>query len=133
MSAWRRVATECMPWSQKLAEEASSPMALWIEILLAFERAFESGDTPRTGEILRYARWCWDSSSSDLVNAVGCAFFEHLPEHAGIRKAIPSLFSRDEYSRLREVFRYHGGDAVIADFDLAFKHPNRPQKPLRNR
>jgi hypothetical protein len=133
MSAWRRVAGEYMPWGRKLAEQASSPMALWIEILLAFERAFDSSDTARTEQVLQYARWCWNSSSSDLVNAVGCAFFEHLPEHSGVRKAIPSLFSRAEYERLREVFKYHGGDAAIAEFDLAFKYPHEPQRPARKK
>jgi len=133
MSAWRRLASEYMPWCQKVAEQASSPMALWIEILLAFERAFDSGDTARTGEVLRYARWCWNSSSSDLVNAVGCAFFEHLPEQAGMRKAIPTWFSRDEYVRLRDVFRYHGGDEAIAELDLAFKFSQSSQRPPRNR
>jgi hypothetical protein len=118
MSAWRRVANECTPWAAKIAEEAPSPMALWIELLLIFERAFDSGEASRVENIMRYARWCWDSPSSDTVTAVACAFFEHLPEHPGIRKAIPSLFSRAEFERLRDVFRYHAGDAVVGELAL---------------
>jgi len=98
-------------------------MALWIELLLIFERAFDSGDSSRVANVMRYARWCWDSPSSDTVTAVACAFFEHLPVHGGIRKAIPSLFSRSEFERLRDVFRYHAGDTVVDELALEFRSP----------
>src|SRR4051794_14364972 len=75
MSAWRRVAGEYMPWSARIAAEAPTPMALWIDLLLIFERAFDSGDSSRVANVMRYARWCWDSPSSDTVTAVACAFF----------------------------------------------------------
>lgn len=122
MSAWRRVANDCMPWAAKIAEEAPSPMALWIELLLIFERAFDNGDASRVENVMRYARWCWDAPSGDTVTAVACAFFEHLPDHPGIRNAIPTLFSRAEFERLMDVFRYHAGDAVVDELDLEFRN-----------
>jgi hypothetical protein len=125
MSAWRRAGIERLPGFRSLIEQATSPMALWIDLWLAFEDAFEEGNQERIRKILEYARLCWSSQSDDVVTAVMCGFFEHLPQRADIRKAIPTLISSAEFGQLKEVFRYHGGDSAIDELDRAFKDPQR--------
>lgn len=100
-------------------------MSLWIDLWLAFEDAFSKGNSERLSKILGYARSCWSSPGDDVVTAVMCGFFEHLPRRAAIRQAMPTLISSTEFTALREVFRYHGGDSAIDELDRAFKHPGR--------
>ncbi len=69
---------------------------------------------------MKYARWCWTADSDDTVSAVLCAFFEHLPEDEAIRKDIPRWFSRSEFERLREVFAYHAGSAIVAEIERGY-------------
>jgi len=125
MSAWRRGGIERLPEFRSLIEQATSPMSLWIDLRLAFEDAYDEGNQDRVRKILEFARMCWSSSSSDVVTAVMCGFFEHLPERAEIRKALPALITSAEYAQLKEVFRYHAGDAAMAELDRAFKDPQR--------
>lgn len=125
MSAWRREGIERLPEFRSLIEQASSPMSLWIDLWLAFEDAFSKGNSERLSKILGYARSCWSSPGDDVVTAVMCGFFEHLPRRAAIRQAMPTLISSTEFTALREVFRYHGGDSAIDELDRAFKHPGR--------
>ena len=126
MTAWRRVAIEQVPELRKVVDEAWSPMAPWIELRLRFEAAFDQGDATLMERIMKYARWSWESPNPDAVTAVACAFFEHMPQHVGIRKQIPALFSRDEFERLKEVFSHHCGLAEIGEIEAAFKGRRTP-------
>lgn len=122
MSEWRRKALELLPGLEKTVAAAPSPMALWIDLHLAFARAHEQGDTALLQRILQYARWCWTARSEDAVTAVHCAFFEHLPQHPEMRPDIPSWFSAAEFGRLRETFLYHSSPEVLAEIARHY-HP----------
>lgn len=115
MSEWRRKAIELLPELEKTVAAAGSPMALWIDLHLAFARGHEQKNTALLQQILKYARWCWAAESDDTVTAVHCAFFEHLPEYPGMRRDIPRWFTASEFERLREVFLYHSSPDVIAE------------------
>jgi hypothetical protein len=120
MSAWRRVALEKLPELKRTIEEASNPMALWIEIRLRFEDAFDRGDKSFVGRALEYGKWSWRVIDGEAPTAVACAFFEHLPEHEGMRQEIPRWFTRGEFEELKGVFTYHAGKEVVAQLERAF-------------
>ena len=124
MSAWRRQALPAFPELKHLISESESPMALWIELRLDFETAFAAKDASRIRRTIDYAKWCWDARDGDIVNAVGCGFLEHLPEHEGMRACIPQWFTRAEFERLRPVFTYHAGEAVVAELENLYRHSN---------
>jgi hypothetical protein len=121
MSAWRRVAIEHLPEFKHLVEGAWSPMALWMEFRSEFERAFAEGKIDVLNRILAFAKWCWASPSGDVVNAVACGFFEHLPIHRGIRASLPRFFSRDEFSQLKDVFAYHAGPEIVHEIEQEYR------------
>jgi hypothetical protein len=125
MSAWRRTALEMLPEFTQLISDADSPMALWIELLLEFQDAFEEQNASRVGKIVEYAKWCWRARDGDTVNAVACGFLEHLPEHEGMRARIPFWFSRAEFEELRQVFSYHAGNAVVAELEKKYRPEGR--------
>jgi hypothetical protein len=121
MSAWRRKALEALPEFRVPIERASSPMALWIDLLAEFQDAFSRDDSDLVARMLSYARWCWRSPDGDTVNAVACAFYEHLADHGGMRKAIPQWFTKEEFEELRSLFEYHAGAEVVSDIDKEYR------------
>ena len=121
MSAWRREALAALPEWRQLVSQSDSPMVLWIELHLEFQNAFESGDASRVRRIIEYAKWCWNAHDGDTVNAVGCGFLEHLPEHEGMRGRIPEWFTRAEFERLRAAFTYHAGEVAVAEIENRYR------------
>jgi hypothetical protein len=121
MSAWRRAAIEQLPEFRPLAERAFSPMALWIKLHAEFEGAYADGNREQMVRLLAFAKWCWRSNNPDVVNAVACAFFEHLPRHHGIRAMLPRLITAQEFAELREVFAYHIGEEQSRQLALEFQ------------
>jgi hypothetical protein len=121
MSAWRRIALERLPELRKVIEESASPMALWIELLGEFHEAFSDDNQTRIMKILDFSRWCWRAADPDTVNAVACAFFEHLPAHNGMRASIPRWFSRAEFQELRSVFAYHADESILAEIEKQYR------------
>lgn len=125
MSAWRREALAALPEFKQLIAASESPMALWIELHLEFRKAFDASDDSRIRRVMEYAKWCWDGRDSDTVNAVGCAFLEHLPEHEGMRVRIPEWFNAADFERLRPVFAYHAGKEVVVELEELYRNPSR--------
>lgn len=110
MSQWRRNALEQVPTCKSLIEEAENPMALWIELLIRLEFAYEAQppEEETIRQIYAYALWCWHKSKNgDLTTAVACAFFEHLPLHEKVREDVSNRISRADFWTLEDVFRYH--------------------------
>ena len=66
-------------FGRPVIEAAENPMALWIELLGQCQDAYKKQDEAMIGRFYDYARWCWQSRIDDVVTAVACAFYEHLP------------------------------------------------------
>jgi hypothetical protein len=106
---------------------AENPMALWIELRLKFEDVYRA-EIPDDGLIRRfyhYVRWCMKSPGegkylSDVGTAVAVAFYEHLPQTGVIRRDMHRWLTRDEFSGLREMFRYHLSEEEFARFESEF-------------
>ncbi len=132
MSAWRREALASLPEFKRLISESESPMSLWIELHLEFEKAFEANDASRIRRLIEYAKWCWNGRDGDTINAVGCGFLEHLPEHEGMRACIPQWFTKAEFERLRPVFTYHGGETVVVEIEKLYREPKSRTRLVPN-
>lgn len=118
---------EKLPEYRSVIEATDNPMTLWIELEMKFEDVYRA--TPLDDEIIRrfydYARWCMESPGeggylSDAGTAAACAFYEHLPQQAAIRRDLPRWITRQEFGDLREVFRHHLSPRDFADFEAEF-------------
>jgi len=126
MSAWRRVALEMIPQCRKLIEQSENVSMLWIELHLAFERAYEEPkDAALIASIYRYASWCLkDSHNVNVQTAVVVAFYEHLPVGSqAVREEMPQWLSQEDFEGLRGPFHYFLSDKEFAAFEREFhKH-----------
>jgi hypothetical protein len=82
-------------------------MALWIDLLGECQAAYEKKDEHLIRRFYEFARWCWQSPSTDVRTAVACAFYEHLPTTPVLRRDMPRRFGRAAFAELREIFSYH--------------------------
>ena len=114
---------ETPPWKAQalasLAElreeilEAGDPGALWVEIWLAFDGAY---DEPQRPDLIRriyeYAWWCLETNEPDnLASCVCVALLEHIPDNPAARAEMPRWFTREEVLTMRDIFSYLIGPA----------------------
>src|SRR5689334_20190048 len=108
MSRWRQQALLVMPDLRGTIESADNVMALWIELHVAFERAYESA--PPDEELIRriygYALWSLEQRNADVVTAASVAFFEHLPTHPAVRADLHRWIEPARFRDLEGAFRY---------------------------
>jgi len=120
MSAWRREALQRLPECRRVIEAADNPMALWIDLLGECQDAYKKQDEDLIPRFYDYARWCWQSRIDDVVSAVACAFYEHLPTTPVLRRDMPRRFGRAAFKELRDVFCYHLSPDEAAAFEQEF-------------
>ena len=108
MVEWRQVALKLMPQCKRLIAEARNPMQLWIELELAFDKAYRNPKNPQLiRSIYDYAWWCIaESNNMDLSTAAVVSFYEHLPVAPGAWEEAHLYLNREEFEGLREVFKY---------------------------
>jgi hypothetical protein len=110
MSAWRRKALELLPGERKLIAVAESPMALWIDMHLAFEDAVRKGDEKKLNAILEYAAWCISPAAgplpSDASTAAVCAFYEHIAAKKDYWPRLREWLSPDQFKALEGHLNY---------------------------
>lgn len=95
-------------------------MALWIELLSECQEAYQKQDEDLIRRFYDYAHWCWRSRIDDVVNAVACAFYEHLPTTPVLRQDMPCRFGRAAFRELRDVFCHHLSSDEAATFERDF-------------
>jgi hypothetical protein len=124
MSAWRRQALTCLPEFRAIVESAESPMAMWIELHLQFDKAMEAGDLSRVERLLAFAAWCASDQSGSLPNdtstAAAVAFYEHLPQKREYWQHFPRWFAGSRFNDLLPVFSYHLSEKEVADLKRAY-------------
>ena len=116
-------------------------MALWIEFDHVFRSLYNAALPP--DEIVRpfyqYARWCYfDSRSDETVNAVACAFYEHLPREPLICAELPRWISRGDFLICEQAFSYllRGAEFTAFREDFLARSPKlfaRPSPLLNTR
>ena len=120
MSAWRREALKNLPEYRQVVEASENPMALWIELLGECDAAYGKQNEDLIRRFYIFAWWCWHSQNDDVVNAVACAFYEHLPTTPVLRKDMPRRFGRAAFKELRDVFCCHLSSEEAAAFEREF-------------
>jgi hypothetical protein len=79
MAAWRRRAIELFPdLHQELQDVEFTPYLLFFELLPLARTAHESDNTSILKNVYAFAEWCMCQNATDLWNAAGVCFYEHL-------------------------------------------------------
>jgi hypothetical protein len=126
MARWRAEALQRLPELRDVITSADSVMALWIELLSAFEKAYRSDpwDESLIGRIYSFADWCMNAprgpdAGHDPMSAVTVAFYEDIPAFKPARDDMPRWFPYAEVANNRQVFAYLIGDEK---YDELVKH-----------
>ena len=110
MTTWQEKALALLPSLRETIIDAENPMALWIDLYIELERAYENDppDDDLIANIFRYAHWSeFEAGDNDGVQtAASLAFYEHLPTHAGVRADLHNRITKDEFLKLKDLFRY---------------------------
>ena len=117
MSVWRREASAQLPELQRIiaSKDTDSPMMLWIELNLEFERFCELAPPPidLLVRIWRYCRWCLANGTDDVRTAAALAFCEHLIDTPVRTALIPKIMTRDDFLDFRNLLEYHNTPAEV--------------------
>ncbi len=117
MARWRREALTRLPELRSVINSSSEVMALWIELYIAFERAYE--ETPRDESLISrvysYADWCLAAASGpdagrDPLTAVTVAFYQDIPRFKPARDDMPRWFLYSDVALNPIVYSYHIGE-----------------------
>jgi len=113
MSRWRHEALKRLPQLQKVIAQADSVMALWIELVCIFEKAYrcDPPDEKTIAAIYSYADWCIQAprrpdAGHDPLTAVIVCFYEDIPTIRPARDDMPRWFSYTEVADNPSVFGY---------------------------
>jgi hypothetical protein len=105
---WRDLALRQMPSLKPILLKADNPMSLWIELEFCLDNAYEEQDRLLIQQIYDYAHWSYfKSQDEDTIQAVGCAFYEHLPLNPVVKRDLPNWLTREEFKTLASVLHYH--------------------------
>ena len=95
MSVWRRKAIESFPELRRELNdrhEIDTVYGLWIEYLFPlWSDAHRYGNDDKLNRIYRYADWCFQQRSEDLMNSAGVCFYEHVLDHGGWERVLARL------------------------------------------
>lgn len=111
------MASETLPELQKIvsANSIDSPMMLWVELNLEFERECERPE-PNFDLLKRvwsYSQWCLKAGSDEVRTAAVLAFCEHLLDTESRARVLTKLISRADLLSLREILLYHNSAEQI--------------------
>lgn len=96
MAAWRRHALELFPELREEIEgdDVFSPISLFFELLPFALDAHRRADDEALRRVYGFAQWCHHQrAGSDLPNAVGVAFYEHLFDEWELRDEVAPWLS----------------------------------------
>jgi len=89
-------------------------MGLWITLQLTlcelYSRPWPNSwkNARAIRQVYSYARWCYfQSGDPDVIAAVACAFYEHLPLDEDVRRDVANHLPETDFEALEKVFRYH--------------------------
>lgn len=121
MSHWRDLAAEQMPSLKHFIEVTENPMALWIELEFRLDDAYEEANQDLIQQIYGYARWSYfEAQDADVVEAVACAFYEHLSLNPVVKKDLPNWLTYPEFKALTAVLHYHQSDEEFLELRDCF-------------
>ena len=126
MNEWQSVAMEMLPEMQTEIVSAKTPMALWVEIVYAFDEAYEQ---PKNDDFIKrvyqYADWCLDQTGGEtadehLVTCVAICFWEHIPTNEAARRDLPHWLSWEHVMANEHFFTHQLTDEELADLKQVY-------------
>lgn len=121
MEIWRDFALKQMPSLKSILLKAENPMGLWIELEFRLDDAYKEQDRLLIQQIYGYAHWsCFRSQDADIIGAVRCAFYEHLPLNPVVKEDLPNWLTREEFEALASVLHYHQSDEEFEELQGYF-------------
>ena len=116
MNIWQTVALSMLPELRSEIEEAQTPMALWVEIVYAFDEAYSE---PRNDNFIervyRFADWSLqqpegETAAEHLPTCVVVCFWEHIPTYEPARNDMPRWISFEDLIANQQIFRHSLSD-----------------------
>jgi hypothetical protein len=109
--SWRDEAIRRFPDHALAFREAESPYAVWIDLWIAFQSAYDSGNAALVADIYAFAEWCGTqprgaSADDDLATCVNVCFVEHIPSHPKALEDMPRWFTLAEVERMQDTLSY---------------------------
>jgi hypothetical protein len=126
MNEWQSVAMEMRPEMQSEIMHAETPMALWTEIVFAFDEAYVQ---PKNDDFIKpvydYADWCLNrdvgkTAEEHLPTCVTICFWEHIPTNEAARKDMPRWFSWEHIMANDHFFKNRLTDKELADLKRVY-------------
>lgn len=90
MAAWRRKAVALFPeLAEEFGEGELGRYSVFFELLPFVREAHKRADDDALRRVYGYAQWCHHQRrGSDLRNAVGTSFYEHLFDDWSLRRSV---------------------------------------------
>jgi hypothetical protein len=107
MSAWRRKAIGLFPWMRNEMQRPDySIYSLFFDLLPMAQSAHKVGDEETLKRVYGYAEWCFQQWHTDLLNAAGVAFYEHLFDDRSIWKDVVVWLSPDVFPQIVPLWKF---------------------------
>ena len=124
MENWRTKANNIFPeYTNSLNRNLGGPSALWDDLYLALEKAYEARpiNEDLISRIYDYAGWCFSQShtgnlETDLPNAAAVGFIENLPLNKNVSDDLYRWLSKDTFQGCETLFRHHLSDEEYYQF-----------------
>ena len=106
MSTWRRKAIELFPdLRSEIQERSTTIYALFFALLPRLRDAHRDGDEAELDKLYGYAAWCARQNATDLWNAAGVCFYEHLPDARQTKAAMGQRIPPDVFRSVEGLLR----------------------------
>ncbi len=128
MPHWLQKAHEMFPELISRFEQVDTPYLLWFELYDEFIHSYSA--SPRNESLImrvyQFADWCLEQpqgrkADDDLTTCVAVCFYEHLPDHFGIRSDMPRWFTVDDILLMKQIFCYHMSESEFEDLKRYFE------------
>lgn len=122
MSAWRKKAIEILPGHKKeLEEPGTSVYGVFAIMLGELIRAHEENNTGCLKKIYAFAEWCFTQKASDLWNAAGVSFYEHLADERITYEAMPHWVKPAIYKEIKPLLERRLNEEDMLQLDRQYK------------
>jgi hypothetical protein len=124
---WRDEAIRRFPDHAVAFQEAESPYDVWIELWVAFQSTYDSGNAALVANIYAFAEWCGTqprgiSADDDLATCVNVCFVERIPSNPKALEDMPRWFTLEDVKRMKDTFSYivgpEGNARILARYAL---------------
>jgi hypothetical protein len=118
MSAWRKRAIECLPDLKKEFEEPETSIyGVFMALLPATITAHRNNDVTQLKKNYDFAEWCFNQKSTELWNAAGVSFYEHLGDKPETLQAIDRWVKKEVYIEIRSLLKERLEDVTLKAID----------------